>query len=233
MKKKLPEEYKSRQIKSIFYTILLHVVLIFIFSLVKFYPQSEESTPSSQGMELNYASFIEKSEEELIPIETVSEDDIEDIIPAPSEDEETTEEVTNQNISSEGSQVEKQNNSKEEKEKNSNPENSKSEDTKEDNDRKQIDNQKGVTHGFSNWEWDTPPDIQQDKVSEGYIVFQVFLDKDGNVIEAVETDTNISDRNIKKIYQNAVLQTRFHPTSSEEEASKNTLGEIKFIIKSK
>lgn len=233
MKKKLPEEYKSRQIKSIFYTVLLHVGLIFVFSLIKFYPRSEESVSSSYGMELNYASFIKGSDEELIPIETVSEEDIEDIIPAPSEEESIQENNTKDIENKEGKTPDSKTKDAEEKNKPNASEDSKAnEDKPEKNDYTQ-ENKEGVFHGFSNWDWEAPPDVQQDQVSEGYIVFQVFLFRDGSVIETNVTESNITDKDIIKMYKNAVLQTRFHPTSSEEEASKNTLGEIKFIIKSK
>lgn len=81
------------------------------------------------------------------------------------------------------------------------------------------------------WRWDSKPQITDESVEEGKIVFQVKVDEDGNIISVNVLEKTVSPALVKK-YQKEVESLSFSRTSGGN-TGEGATGRITFIITSK
>ena len=90
----------------------------------------------------------------------------------------------------------------------------------------------GASLDLQGWLWDSLPKPEDSSIEKGKIVFEIFVDIYGEImnIRTIETTVNPS---IEKIYKDEVLKLTFSPTSSNYNPADISKGTITFIIKSK
>ncbi len=90
----------------------------------------------------------------------------------------------------------------------------------------------GASLDLQGWLWDSLPKPEDSSIENGKIVFEIFVDIYGEImnIKTIETTVNPS---IEKIYKDEVLNLTFSPTSSNYNPADISKGTITFIIKSK
>jgi outer membrane biosynthesis protein TonB len=89
----------------------------------------------------------------------------------------------------------------------------------------------GAALDMTGWNWDFLPKPQDTSNETGHIIFEIKIDKDGEIISIRTIEKSVSDP-LVKIYRSEVAKLTFSPTSANSRPAPTSTGKITFIIKS-
>lgn len=91
----------------------------------------------------------------------------------------------------------------------------------------------GVSLSLDGWAWDRAPSAKDDSEKDGEIRFRIKVNDKGYVTEVVKIQgTTIGDNTVVDFYRKEVMKLTFKRTATDQ-ASAISIGEIRFIIKTK
>lgn len=92
-------------------------------------------------------------------------------------------------------------------------------------------NTKGSSLELAGWDWDFRPEPNDKSSENGLIVFQITIDKEGEIIGIKTLEKTVSPV-VEKVYRDAVRDLTFSKTSDNRAAAATSTGKITFIIQS-
>ncbi|PIB35165.1 hypothetical protein BFP72_07020 [Reichenbachiella sp. 5M10] len=91
---------------------------------------------------------------------------------------------------------------------------------------------KGASLDLSGWAWDFKPQPDDNSTEEGYIVFEIKVDGEGEIINIRTVEKTVSPV-VERVYRDAVMELTFSKTSDNRSTASTSTGRITFIITSK
>ncbi|MBU2916154.1 hypothetical protein [Reichenbachiella agariperforans] len=91
---------------------------------------------------------------------------------------------------------------------------------------------KGASLDLSGWAWDFRPEPDDNSTEEGYIVFEIKVDDEGEIV-AIRTIEKTVSPVVERIYRDAVMELTFSKTADNRNSASTSTGRITFIIQSK
>ncbi len=237
---------------AILYAVLLHAAVALSLFLIHTY-QAEKKQKKEYGMEVSYGTDDMGMSINEIPIETVRQDDVEELI-SEEEHEKAEEDVI---LKEKQKKAEADKNKKETLKTNETNTSKKTKvesdvksEGKKQGDDKVDDGNKGKVTGtdvknvyttpggigtsleLTGWDWEAAPKIKDNSTESGKIVFQILVDDKGQVISITVLESTISS-SVEKLYEKEVLKTRFYPSKDNTTPTPVSKGKISFLIRIK
>lgn len=91
---------------------------------------------------------------------------------------------------------------------------------------------KGASLDLSGWMWDDKPNPNDQSTENGYIIFEIKVDDEGEII-AVKTLEKTVSPVVEQVYKESVRDLTFSRTADNSSAASISTGKITFIIQSK
>jgi outer membrane biosynthesis protein TonB len=91
---------------------------------------------------------------------------------------------------------------------------------------------KGASLQISGWKWDDAPKKADPFDETGKIVFQIKVDRDGNIADIKVIEKTVSP-NVVQFYKNQVEELTFTKTRDNADAAEFSTGKITFVIQGK
>ena len=88
----------------------------------------------------------------------------------------------------------------------------------------------GGSLDMAGWEWDSPPNVNDQSNENGRIVFEIEVDDEGELISVRTIEKTVSIA-VEKIYKQEVEKLTFSRTSQHAVAAPTSSGKITFIIR--
>ena len=89
----------------------------------------------------------------------------------------------------------------------------------------------GASLNMRGWAFDTPPRPEDNSSESGRIVFNIKVNKDGEITYCAVQETNVSQE-ITRLYKDAVIKASLSPTGGGEAAA-GASGTVTFILKAR
>ncbi|UXP31378.1 hypothetical protein N6H18_13565 [Reichenbachiella agarivorans] len=90
---------------------------------------------------------------------------------------------------------------------------------------------KGASLDLSGWMWDSKPNPNDQSTEEGYIIFEITVDGDGEIINVKELQKTVSPA-VANVYKKSITELTFSRTSDNRNTASTSTGKITFVIKS-
>ncbi len=91
----------------------------------------------------------------------------------------------------------------------------------------------GVSMDLPGWEWDSKPSKIDPTSESGFVLFEFYIDDDGNVIRTKELESRNLAPTEKNFYKKQLQETSFHLKDSRARPAKETRGVFRFEIRTK
>ena len=91
----------------------------------------------------------------------------------------------------------------------------------------------GVSMDLPGWEWDSKPDKIDPTSESGFVLFEFYIDEDGEVVRTRELESRNLAPTEKNFYKKQLQETSFHLKDSRARPAKETRGVFRFEVRTK